>query len=163
MALPELLLRKIEPTDDVAVARIIRSVMPEFGADGEGYAILDPEVDRMCATYSAPRSAYWVVCRDEVVVGGGGYGPLAGGDADTAELRKMYFLPEARGLGAGKALMTQCLQAAADDGFGRMYLETLTQMAAARALYERFGFQRLTGPRGHTGHFGCNTWYAREL
>lgn len=145
------------------MARIIRSVMPEFGAVGDGYAILDPEVDSMSAAYAAPRSAYWVVCREGVVIGGGGYGPLAGGDADTAELRKMYFLQEARGLGAGKALLTQCLQGATRDGFRRMYLETLQHMDAAQALYERFGFCRLSEARGCTGHFGCNAWYEKEL
>jgi putative acetyltransferase len=36
-------------------------------------------------------------------------------------------------------------------------------MGAARALYERNGFQLLTGPEGNTGHFGCDMWYARQL
>ncbi|MEY3516474.1 MAG: hypothetical protein RIS67_691, partial [Pseudomonadota bacterium] len=37
-------IRPITPHDDSRVAYIIRSVMPEFGADGEGFAIHDPEV-----------------------------------------------------------------------------------------------------------------------
>ena len=32
-------LRPIEARDDAAIAAIIRSVMPEFGAGGEGFAI----------------------------------------------------------------------------------------------------------------------------
>jgi putative acetyltransferase len=36
-------------------------------------------------------------------------------------------------------------------------------MAAARRLYEAAGFERLSAPRGATGHFGCNTWYERRL
>src|SRR5690348_7685305 len=35
------LIRPIEPRDDEAVARVIRAVMPEFGAAGPGFAIHD--------------------------------------------------------------------------------------------------------------------------
>jgi putative acetyltransferase len=157
------LIRPIEARDDADVARIIRSVMPEFGATGCGFAINDPEVDWMQRAYSAPRSAYFVVERDGAVQGGGGIAPLEGGDPDVCELRKMYFLPSLRGLGAGAALMARCLDAARDFGFRRCYLETLTGMDAAMKLYERSGFRRIDGPLGNTGHGGCNTFYVREL
>jgi putative acetyltransferase len=75
----------------------------------------------------------------------------------------MYFLPAARGLGAGKALLGRCIEEARGRGYGRMYLETLTGMEAAQRLYERFGFTRLTAPLGATGHFGCDRWYGLEL
>lgn len=156
-------IRPIEPSDDAAMAAVIRAVMPEFGAGGEGFAINDPEVDWMSRAYSAPRSAYFVVELAGVVIGGGGVAPLEGGDADTCELRKMYFLPAGRGLGAGAALMAQCLQAARDFGFRRCYLETLHGMDAAMKLYERSGFHRIAAPMGNTGHGGCNTFYLREL
>jgi putative acetyltransferase len=104
-----------------------------------------------------------VVERDGVVEGGGGVAPLEGGDADTCELRKMYFLPSLRGLGAGAALMSRCLATARDLGFRRCYLETLSGMDAAMRLYERSGFHRIDGPMGATGHGGCNTFYLREL
>ena len=73
---PSLIVRPIEARDDAAIAAIIRSVMPEFGATGCGFAINDPEVDWMHRAYSAPRSAYFVVERDGVVIGGGGVAPL---------------------------------------------------------------------------------------
>ena len=156
-------IRPIEAGDDAAMARIIRTVMPEFGACGDGFAINDPEVDWMSRAYAQPRSAYFVLERGGTVVGGGGMAPLEGGDADTCELRKMYFLPEARGLGAGAAMMARCLDAARAAGFRRCYLETLAGMDAAMKLYERSGFQRIPGPMGATGHGGCNTFYLREL
>lgn len=162
-AMPNYLIRPIEPRDDAAVAAIIRKVMPEFGAVGEGFAINDPEIDWMHRAYSAPRSAYFVVESDGVVVGGGGVAPLSGGDADTCELRKMYFLPQARGLGAGAAMMARCLDAARDFGFRRCYLETLCGMDAAKKLYLRTGFTPLDAPLGDTGHGGCNAFYALEL
>lgn len=156
-------LRPIRAADDAAVASIIRTVMPEFGASGPGFAIGDPEVDWMHRAYSAPRSAYFVVERDGDVCGGGGVAPLEGGDADTCELRKMYFLPELRGLGAGAALMARCLDAARGFGFRRCYIETLTGMDAAMRLYERTGFRRIEAPLGATGHGGCDRHYLLEF
>ena len=137
-------IRPIEPRDDAAVASIIRSVMPEFGATGSGFAINDPEVDWMHRAYSQPRCAYFVVEREGRVVGGAGVAPLAGGDPAVCELRKMYFLPEARGIGAGTAMMARCLQAARDIGFRQCYLETLTGMDGAMKLFERSGFRRIS-------------------
>jgi putative acetyltransferase len=159
----EITIRPIQPADDAAIAAIIRAVMPEFGAVGSGFAISDPEVDWMSRAYAAPRHAYFVVERDGVVRGGGGIAPLIGGDAGTCELRKMYFMPDVRGIGAGALLMSRCLEAARDAGFAQCYLETLTGMDAAQRLYERSGFRRIGGPMGATGHGGCNTFYLLEL
>ena len=156
-------LRPIQPADDAAVAGIIRTVMPAFGAGGSGFAINDPEVDWMSRAYGAPRHAYFVVTRGGRVLGGAGIAPLAGGDPDTCELRKMYFLPEARGLGAGAAMMQRCLEAAREAGFKRCYIETLAGMDAAMRLYERSGFRRIDAPMGATGHGGCDRYYLRDL
>jgi putative acetyltransferase len=164
MALPDdTSIRPIKQDDDAAMAAIIRTVMPEFGANGAGFAINDPEVDWMSRAYAEPRHAYFVVEREGIVLGGAGVAPLAGDDGDTCELRKMYFLPEARGIGAGAAMMAVCLEAARGFDFRQCYLETLTGMNAAMRLYERSGFQRIDGPMGATGHGGCNTFYLLDL
>ncbi len=156
-------IRPIEARDDPALAAIIRTVMPEFGAGGEGFAIHDAEVDGMSQAYSPSRCSYFVVERESQVAGGGGVAPLEGGDADTCELRKMYFLPSLRGLGAGRALMQQCLQRAREFGFHRCYIETLTGMDAAAALYRKSGFSPIDAPLGRTGHGGCNRFYLLDL
>jgi putative acetyltransferase len=75
------------------MAQIIRTVMPQFGADRRRLRINDPEVDWMSRAYAEPRSSYFVVERNGQVMGGGGVAPLIDGDADVCELRKMYFLP----------------------------------------------------------------------
>ena len=156
-------IRPIAPGDDATMAAIIRSVMPEFGADGPGFAIHDPEVDAMSAAYAAPRHRYFVVERNGRVEGGGGIAPLAGGDGMVCELRKMYFLPTLRGIGAAAALMQVCLDFARGAGFRQCYLETLTGMDLAQALYERTGFRRIPQSLGNTGHFGCNRFYLLDL
>ena len=156
-------IRAIEPRDDAAMAAVIRTVMTEYGAIGAGFSINDPEVDFLSRAYAAPRSAFFVIEIGDDVVGGAGIAPLAGGAADTCELRKMYFLPTARGRGLGSALLTHCLQAARSAGFARCYLETLARMTEAARLYERHGFERVERPLGATGHFTCDRWYQRTL
>jgi putative acetyltransferase len=156
-------IRPIRSVDDPAMAAIIRTVMPEFGACGAGFAINDPEVDWLSRAYAQPNSAYFVVERDGVVLGGGGVAPLEGGDGTVCELRKMYFLPAARGLGAGAAMMRDCLAAARGFGFAQCYIETLDGMDAAMRLYEKTGFIRLDAPLGATGHGGCDRWYLLQL
>jgi len=156
-------IRPIEPRDDAAIAAIIRSVMPEFGAGGDGFAIHDAEVGAMHAAYTRPRCAYFVLEIEGKVVGGGGVAPLEHGEPDVCELRKMYFLPESRGRGAGRAMITRCLDTARELGFKRCYLETLTGMDAAQALYRKQGFTPLCAPMGSTGHHGCDRWFIRTL
>lgn len=156
-------LRPIEPEDDAAVAAVIREVMPEFGASGPGFAIHDPEVDWMSRAYQGERSCYLVVVDEGRVVGGGGIAPLSGGDSDTCEVRKMYFRKDARGRGAGRALLQRLLDEARARGYRRCYLETLTGMDAAQHLYEALGFTRIEGARGCTGHFSCDRFFERAL
>jgi putative acetyltransferase len=156
-------LRPIRPEDDAAVADIIRTVMTEMNAAGAGFAIHDDEVKAMAAQYGQPRSAYLVVVREDgAVVGGGGIAPLAGGDEGTCELKKMYFLPEARGRGVGAELLRTLEEKARAFGYRRIYLETLTGMDAAMKLYRKLGFRE--GCRsGNTGHFGCDKFFEKAL
>lgn len=162
-ALGDALIRPIEARDDREVAQLIREVMTEFAATGEGTSIHDGELAAMHSAYSAPGHAYFVVERRGEIVASGGIAPLAGGDDDTCELRKMFARPSVRGLGLGRRLLERCLAAAREAGYSTCYLETLQHMHAARALYEKLGFERLDERRGDTGHHACHDWYARAL
>jgi putative acetyltransferase len=156
-------IRKILPGDNASVARIIRTVMPEFGAGGQGFAIHDKEVDDMYAAYNSGRAAYFVCEENGKLMGGGGVAPLTGAGDETCELKKMYFLPEGRGRGLGQQLLSKCLAAARDIGYEYCYLETFNTMKAAMKAYERNGFQRIRGPLGSTGHFACDVFYLLKL
>lgn len=156
-------IRAIERRDDEAMASVIRAVMTEHGASGEGYSIHDAEVDAMSRAYKGPRAKYYVVKRADRVVGGGGFAPLLGADEKTCELRKMYFLDECRGLGLGRALMDRLLRDMRAAGYRRCYLETLASMRAARKLYGECGFKERCGPLGKTGHYSCDSFFERDL
>lgn len=118
----------------------------------------------MAEAYAGPRSDYVVlVDATDRVVGGGGFAPLSGAPDDVAELRKMYLYREVRGQGLGRRLLTHLVDQATVAGFRHLYLETMSTMTAARALYVQFGFRVLPGPWGTTGHDGCDVHYAKEL
>lgn len=159
----EFTIRPLRKQDNPQVARVIREVMTEFKAVGDGYSINDPEVDDMFANYRDGRSCYFVIVRQDQVMGGGGIGPLRGGDKSTCELRKMFFRPEARGFGLGKRLLMQLMDEARDRKYKRCYLETLERMTQANELYRRNGFVPLDQPLGKTGHCSCDRWYVYQL
>ena len=156
-------IRQIQPSDNADVAKLIRTVMPEFGCDGPGYAIHDAEVDQMFEAYNNESSVYFVLESQGHILGGAGIAPLLNGAPDTCELKKMYFMPELRGQGLGQILLKRCLDEAKSRGFKKCYLETVARMVQARKLYERMGFNKLTGALGGTGHSSCDMWYLREL
>lgn len=156
-------IRLIREEDNPQVAAIIRTVMPEFGASGKGFAIHDNEVDDMYSAYSLPRCAYFVCEENGKIVGGGGVAPLQQGDDNTCELKKMYFLPEGRGKGLGQQVLNNCLEAARKIGYEYCYLETFNTMKQAMKLYEKNGFEKIPGPCGNTGHFACDTFYRKKL
>jgi putative acetyltransferase len=156
-------IRNVEEKDNPQVAAIIRTVMPEFGASGAGFAIHDKEVDNIYKAYTHSRAAYFVCEVDGKIIGGGGVAPLEGADGTTCELKKMYFLPEARGKGFGQAVLLRCLRAAKEIGFASCYLETFNTMKDAMKLYEKSGFKKIPGPLGNTGHFSCDTFYQIQL
>lgn len=156
-------LRPIRKTDIQTVAEIIRTVMTEFSAVGCGYSINDSEINDMFSAYLPTGSAFYVVEVDGRVLGCGGYAPLSGGDKETCELRKMYFLPELRGTGMGAKMLTLCLQEARRFGYTQCYLETMEGMETARKLYEKHGFGYLEERMGNTGHSSCGTWMCRRL
>lgn len=156
-------IRPIEARDNQRVAQIIRRVMTEFSCVGEGYSITDPEVEQMFESYLGDKAAFFVIEHHGQIMGCGGFGPLAGGDGLTCELKKMYFLTELRGYGMGKQLLNTCISTATEYGYQTMYLETVERMVAANALYQKRGFQQLQGPQGATGHSSCDAFYALVL
>ena len=155
--------RPIEPADNPTLASIIRSTLQEFGGARPGTVFTDPTTDALYELFRQPGSNYYVALHEGRIVGGAGIFPSAGLPEGTCELVKMYLLPEARGMGLGKFLITKALAFAKEAGYEQVYIETLPELRQAMSVYEKFGFEYLDGPLGNTGHFGCDVWMLKKL
>ena len=156
-------IHEIMPQHDSRICEIIRNVGEEFGAIGEGFGPSDPEVSAMSQHYNDEHcSKYLVATINDVIVGGCGVASF-NGSHEICELRKLFLLPESRGLGVGKKLTEGCLTYAKQQGYKKCYLDTLTSMASAVSLYEKLGFRHLDKPLGGTVHIGCDVWMLKDL
>ncbi len=157
------LIRPIKQDDNVVISRIIKEVMTSFDCVGDGYSIEDPEVNQMFEYYNNDKSAYFIVEQSGRVLGGCGIAPLDGSDGTVCELKKMYYLEEARGKGLGKQMLSVCLDKARAIGYTACYLETVERMVVANKFYAAQGFEKLSCQEGNTGHGGCDTYYKMML
>lgn len=159
-----ILVRPITPEDNPAIADVIRQVSAEFGLTADkGYTVSDPDLDKLYQLYSRPRSAYWVIEFNGRIAGGGGIAPLADAGAQICELQKMYFLSSLRGRGLAHELALKALAFGRAEGFTHCYLETTATLTRAIALYERLGFEHISGPMGRTGHVDCEVTMLKPL
>ena len=156
-------IQEIKAQDDARVREIIKTVAQEYGAIGEGFGPSDPEVDAMSENYNDTHSSLYLVASLEgEIVGGGGIASFNGSN-EVCELRKLFLLPESRGLGLGKKLSENCLAYAKSKGYKKCYLDTLKSMAPAISLYEKLGFTHLDKPLAGTIHNSCDVWMIKEL
>ena len=95
------------------------------------------------------------------VLGGVGLAEFSG-FSHCAELQKLYLAEEVKGRGLGSRLMQQVQSCARSLGYGRMYLETHSNLQAAIRLYEKQGFQRIRRPEG-VMHSTMDHFYLKEL
>ena len=156
-------IRTIQPSDNQALAVIIRNALAEFGANKPGTVYYDATTDALYELFQKQGSIYFVASENNQLIGGAGIYPSPGLPPDTCELVKMYLAPAARGKGIGKMLIEKVLQFASDTGYRNVYIETMTELRKAMTVYEKFGFRYLDGPMGDTGHFGCEIWMLKEL
>lgn len=157
-------IRTITPSDNEALALVIRNTLLEFGANHPNTVYYDPTTDHLFELFdSAPGSRYFVAVRDQVVLGGAGIYPTEGLPEGTCELVKLYLSPEARGAGLGRFLLEKCLKEAASAGYNQVYLESMPELGKAVGMYEKFGFEPLPGPMGNSGHTGCGIWMLKRL
>lgn len=156
-------IREILPEDNPKIAKVIRKILIEFGVPKVGTAYADKILDTLYEAYDTEKAVYFVIEKEGEIFGGAGIKQLDNYDGSVCELQKMYFLPEARGIGLGSNMMETCLQKAKEFGFEQCYLETLPYMEEARKLYRKVGFKDLDGPMGDTGHYSCNLWMLKVL
>jgi putative acetyltransferase len=156
-------LRPIQSSDNIALAKIVRNTLAEFGANHPSTVYFDPTTDALYELFQEKGAGYFVAVDNDKIIGGGGIYPTEGLPEKTCELVKMYLLPEVRGVGLGKTIIEKCLQFAGDSGYTQIYLESMPELKQALKVYEKFGFHYLKGPLGNSGHTGCSLWMLKSL
>ncbi len=92
------------------------------------------------AAYYAPPAGQLIVAR--VAGRPSGIVAVKGLGRDRAELKRLYVLPSARGLGLGSRLVAEVIALAAELGFSALQLDTSSAwMSEAHRLYLSFGFR----------------------
>ncbi|WP_419238079.1 bifunctional helix-turn-helix transcriptional regulator/GNAT family N-acetyltransferase [Photobacterium leiognathi subsp. mandapamensis] len=148
-------IRAITPLDNAAVAALIRRVSAEYGlTPDKGFSVADPHLDDLCQHYQTANSRYWVIEKNNRILGCGGIAPLAG-DTQWSEVQKVFFLPELRGKGLARTLTVKALKFARKNGFKGCYLETTGVLKEAVKLYQSLGFVDIPTALGSTGHDAC--------
>jgi GNAT superfamily N-acetyltransferase len=100
---------------------------------------LAAELDQLEGQYSGDNGSLFLARWREVAVG---IVAVRFHDDHTAELKRMYVRPIARGRGIGGALVVAVVDAATARGCLRVWLETLPgAMDAAISVYRRNGFR----------------------
>jgi putative acetyltransferase len=130
-------------SDRTKVAQVIHSVLSEYGLAWEPEGA-DQDVLQIEAYYLATGGEFWVIEQQNNVVGTGAYYPEHRTEK-SVEIRKMYLLPSARGLGLGKYLLQQLETAIASRGYQQIWIETASVLATAVKLYESSGYKPATG------------------
>jgi putative acetyltransferase len=156
-------IRKIRPSDNAALAKIIRTAFEEHGAPRTGTVYSDPTTDNLFGLFQKERSVLWVAEENGKLLGCCGVYPTPGLPEQCAELVKFYLSSEARGKGIGKTLMEQSTASAKELGYQELYLESLPEFANAVRMYEKQGFVTLDHPLGESGHTSCNIWMLKRL
>jgi putative acetyltransferase len=160
----EISIRPIEPKDNQAIARIIRTALEEFGANKPGTVYYDASTDDLYSLFNHQSgSTYFVAEENGILLGGAGIFPTEGLPDGVCELVKMYLAKEARGKGLGQKMISHVMEWAKDNGYHTVYLETMPELSKAVKVYEQFGFSYLDGPMGNSGHCGCDLWMSKSL
>ncbi len=129
-----------DPTTPVALDLVGRASAEQ----GALYDLDDGSSDFNPADVQVPRSVFLVARVDGRPVGCGAVRPMSEpGFEDSAEVKRMYLVPEARGRRIGGLILAHLEDLARDFGYGRIVLETGDLQPQAIRLYERAGYVRI--------------------
>ena len=105
----------------------------------------DTPLDRLM--FEPPAGSFFVGYLDDVPVASGAWRRRDDldvfGSTETAEIKRMYVAPPARGLGLARLMLAHLERTAAEAGARVMVLETGTAQPEAIALYESSGYTRI--------------------
>jgi len=145
-----------EPFDTGASAALVADYVAEIEAM---YPEWTPDVPpRLSAQDVEPPAGRWLLAyRDGHPVGCAGLKRL---DDRTAEIKRIYVAPNARGAGVARALLTRLEQAAQDAGYEVVRLDTGAKQQASVALFSSSGYQPIGD---YNGNPVAAYWFEKRL
>ena len=140
-----IVVRRARTADSGSASAVVRAVYDEYGFtwDELGYHSDLRDVE-------AAYSAFFVAELDGRVVGTAGL-------CAAGSLERLYVLPEARGAGAGSALLAAVADEARRRGHKRLEIWSDKRFEDAHRLYQRHG-ARVVGERVHDDPDSSHEW-----
>jgi len=132
---------QVRTPDDLEATIALFHAYADFLGVDLTYQKFQEEMAAMPGKYAPPQGELLLARgEDGSALGCVGLRPLEDG---VCEMKRLYVIPKARGLGLGQALADAILEVARRIGYGEMKLDTLPKLQAAVRLYERMGFRRI--------------------
>lgn len=116
-------------------------IAAEMGWDQRFEALCASILGEFIRNYDARFERSWIAERDGQILGSLF---LTRVDPQIAKLRLLYVEKEARGMGLATKLIEKSMQFARDKGYGVLQLFTTAENVAARRIYERLGFVKVS-------------------
>ena len=137
----DIVFRQATNDDGERVIKLVSDVLLEFQLPFD-LSSKDADLQDIEIAYILPGGMFEVIeDKRGRLLGTYGLFPL---NSSSCELRKMYFLPEIRGIGLGREALERAVDHARRLGFKTIVLETISVLERAIRLYIRFGFVRTT-------------------
>ena len=153
----------VTPVTDASAQDLMRRYMFDVASSYYGRPPSDAELATALADHPnddlvPPAGFFLMASRDGVP---GGCAGVRFGPAGYAELKRMFVVPDARGLGVARALLAAAEQGAREHGVRTMRLETRLDLLAARQLYVTQGYREVPAFANDDPYAEC--WYAKAL
>lgn len=123
------------PTAQWLIKAALADLGVRYGGSGDETPV-DP------AEFEPPAGTFLIAHLDGESVACGGW-RSHGGSVETAELKRMYVAPHARGRGLARAVLAAVEQSAREQGRQRIVLECGDRQPEALALYRSSGYAQI--------------------
>lgn len=133
---------EFNPKHEEGLKELVSLALKHVGVDIDKYPEILNEIkaEYIRNTYEG-RSRFWIKSIDGKVVGS-----IAAiedwRDEKTAEIKRLFVLPEFHGGGVGRALLNTAMEFIKRNDYDRIILHTDKGMTRAQSFYEKNGFSR---------------------
>lgn len=129
------------PHDWEQAAAILAEYGGSLGVD-LSFQSFERELADPAGSYAGGEEVFLLALVDDAVAGCCALRSLQdASEANACEMKRLYVRPAFRGFGLGRMLVETLMQRARESGFGTMFVDTLSDMEAARELYTSLGFE----------------------